>query len=58
MGVVPPLTRASTPALAEPAAPHGALLVIDEVMTGFRVGPAGWYGLESRSTPTCSPSAR
>ena len=25
---------------------HGALLVIDEVMTGFRVSPAGWYGLE------------
>jgi glutamate-1-semialdehyde 2,1-aminomutase len=27
-------------------AAHGALLVIDEVMTGFRVSPAGWYGLE------------
>ncbi|MFT4127733.1 MAG: glutamate-1-semialdehyde 2,1-aminomutase [Gordonia sp. (in: high G+C Gram-positive bacteria)] len=25
---------------------HGALLIIDEVMTGFRVSPAGWYGLE------------
>ncbi|GEL16389.1 glutamate-1-semialdehyde 2,1-aminomutase [Pseudonocardia asaccharolytica DSM 44247 = NBRC 16224] len=25
---------------------HGALLVMDEVMTGFRVSPAGWYGLE------------
>jgi len=25
---------------------HGALLVIDEVMTGFRVSSAGWYGLE------------
>ncbi len=25
---------------------HGALLVIDEVMTGFRVSAAGWYGLE------------
>jgi glutamate-1-semialdehyde 2,1-aminomutase len=25
---------------------HGALLVIDEVMTGFRVSPAGWYGLD------------
>jgi len=24
----------------------GALLVIDEVMTGFRVSAAGWYGLE------------
>ncbi|NDZ93589.1 glutamate-1-semialdehyde 2,1-aminomutase [Streptomyces sp. SID6673] len=25
---------------------HGALLIIDEVMTGFRVSPAGWYGIE------------
>ncbi|MBO0850911.1 MAG: glutamate-1-semialdehyde 2,1-aminomutase, partial [Pseudonocardia sp.] len=25
---------------------HGALLVIDEVMTGFRVSRSGWYGLE------------
>ena len=27
-------------------AQYGALLVMDEVMTGFRVSPAGWYGLE------------
>jgi glutamate-1-semialdehyde 2,1-aminomutase len=26
---------------------HGALLVIDEVMTGFRVSPAGWFGLDA-----------
>ncbi len=25
---------------------HGALLVMDEVMTGFRVSAAGWYGLD------------
>jgi glutamate-1-semialdehyde 2,1-aminomutase len=25
---------------------HGALLIMDEVMTGFRVSKAGWYGLE------------
>jgi glutamate-1-semialdehyde 2,1-aminomutase len=25
---------------------HGALFVVDEVMTGFRVSPAGWFGLE------------
>ena len=25
---------------------HGALLIMDEVMTGFRVSAAGWYGLE------------
>ncbi|WP_433800519.1 glutamate-1-semialdehyde 2,1-aminomutase [Actinomycetospora sp. CA-084318] len=27
-------------------AAHGALLIMDEVMTGFRVSSAGWYGLE------------
>lgn len=25
---------------------HGALLVIDEVMTGFRVSPSGWFGVD------------
>ncbi|MFJ4653005.1 glutamate-1-semialdehyde 2,1-aminomutase [Nocardia sp. NPDC088792] len=25
---------------------HGALLVMDEVMTGFRVSAAGWYGID------------
>jgi glutamate-1-semialdehyde 2,1-aminomutase len=25
---------------------HGALLVMDEVMTGFRVSAAGWFGLD------------
>jgi glutamate-1-semialdehyde 2,1-aminomutase len=25
---------------------HGALLIIDEVLTGFRVSRSGWYGLE------------
>jgi glutamate-1-semialdehyde 2,1-aminomutase len=27
-------------------AEHGALLIMDEVMTGFRVSGAGWYGLD------------
>ncbi|MGH3320168.1 MAG: glutamate-1-semialdehyde 2,1-aminomutase [Streptosporangiaceae bacterium] len=25
---------------------HGAVFILDEVLTGFRVSPAGWYGLE------------
>lgn len=25
---------------------HGALLILDEVMTGFRVSRSGWYGLD------------
>ena len=33
-------------ALRELCHAHGALLILDEVMTGFRVSPAGWFGLE------------
>ena len=32
--------------LAEIAHAHGALLILDEVMTGFRVSRGGWAGLE------------
>jgi glutamate-1-semialdehyde 2,1-aminomutase len=45
MGVVPP-EPGFTALLRELTARHGALLISDEVMTGFRAGPAGWYGLE------------
>jgi glutamate-1-semialdehyde 2,1-aminomutase len=45
MGVVPPLAGFNA-ALARIAHAHGALLIQDEVLTGFRVGPAGWWGLE------------
>jgi glutamate-1-semialdehyde 2,1-aminomutase len=45
MGVVPPAPGFNA-GLAKLCADHGALFVSDEVMTGFRVGPAGWYGLE------------
>jgi len=45
MGVVAPLPGFNA-TLRRLATEHGALLVIDEVMTGFRVGPAGWFGLE------------
>ena len=34
-------------ALAQIAHREGALLILDEVLTGFRVGPAGWWGLEA-----------
>ncbi|MFV2195751.1 glutamate-1-semialdehyde 2,1-aminomutase [Nocardiopsis sp. LOL_012] len=45
MGVVPP--RAGFNArLKEIAHANGALLVLDEVLTGFRVSASGWYGLE------------
>ncbi|GAA4660509.1 glutamate-1-semialdehyde 2,1-aminomutase [Streptomyces chumphonensis] len=45
MGVVPPREgfNAGLKALCEE---HGALYVSDEVMTGFRVSTAGWFGLD------------
>jgi len=45
MGAVPPLDGFNAE-LRRITAEHGALLVLDEVMTGFRVSPSGWYGLE------------
>ena len=45
MGVVPP-DPGFTQALRRVTAEHGALLVSDEVMTGFRVSRAGWWGHE------------
>ena len=45
MGVVPPLAGFNA-ALRRITAEHGALLIIDEVMTGFRVSRSGWYGLD------------
>jgi glutamate-1-semialdehyde 2,1-aminomutase len=45
MGVVAP-AEGFNAALARLCRRHGSLLVFDEVMTGFRVGPAGRWGLE------------
>ncbi|CAN5231906.1 glutamate-1-semialdehyde 2,1-aminomutase [soil metagenome] len=45
MGVVPPAPGFNA-ALVELAHEHGALVILDEVLTGFRAGPAGWWGLE------------
>ncbi len=45
MGTVPPLPGFNA-ALRRITAAHGALLVIDEVMTGFRVSRSGWYGID------------
>jgi len=45
MGTVPP-SPGFNAGLREITARDGALLVMDEVMTGFRVSPAGWYGLD------------
>ena len=45
MGVVPPGAGYNA-ALRTITAEHGALLIIDEVMTGFRVSKSGWYGVD------------
>ncbi len=45
MGVVPPAPGFSQ-GLAGLCKENGALLISDEVMTGFRVSPAGWFGVE------------
>ena len=45
MGVVPPASGFND-LLAELCREHGALLIMDEVLTGFRVTASGWYGRE------------
>lgn len=45
MGVVPPAPGYNA-ALRRITAAHGALLIVDEVMTGFRVSRSGWYGID------------
>ncbi|MGZ0068875.1 glutamate-1-semialdehyde 2,1-aminomutase [Microbacterium arborescens] len=44
MGVVPPAPGFTT-FLRELTARHGALLISDEVLTGFRSGPSGYWGV-------------
>ncbi len=46
MGVVPPLPGFNR-LIAETAHAHGALMILDEVLTGFRVHPAGFWGLQA-----------
>src|SRR6201991_4931786 len=45
MGTVAPLPGFNAE-LRRITAAHGALLILDEVMTGFRVSRTGWYGLD------------
>ncbi|MEO6957886.1 MAG: glutamate-1-semialdehyde 2,1-aminomutase [Antricoccus sp.] len=45
MGVVPPVNEFNQ-VLREATIKSGALLISDEVMTGFRVSRSGWYGLD------------
>ena len=45
MGAIPPLPGFNE-GLRDTCHAFGALLIMDEVMTGFRVSPAGWHGLD------------
>jgi len=46
MGVVPPAPGFNA-AIRRVTAAYGALMIADEVLSGFRVGPAGFWGLEA-----------
>ena len=46
MGVVPPLPGFNQHIRAL-TAKYGALMITDEVLTGFRVGPSGYWGLQN-----------
>ncbi|SEE31429.1 glutamate-1-semialdehyde 2,1-aminomutase [Ruania alba] len=50
MGVVAPEPGFNA-AVSELARANGALFIADEVLTGFRTGPAGWWGVEADWTP-------
>ncbi|MGV0604782.1 glutamate-1-semialdehyde 2,1-aminomutase [Mycolicibacterium sp. XJ1904] len=45
MGTVAP-QEGFNAALRRITGDHGALLIVDEVMTGFRVSRSGWYGID------------
>ncbi|GGC00614.1 glutamate-1-semialdehyde 2,1-aminomutase [Cellulomonas carbonis] len=45
MGVITPLPGFNA-ALRRITAAAGALMIVDEVLTGFRAGPSGWWGVE------------
>jgi len=50
-GVLTP-ERGFNARLADLVHAHGALLILDEVLTGFRAGPAGYWGLEQLAAST------
>ncbi|MGV8880851.1 MAG: glutamate-1-semialdehyde 2,1-aminomutase [Rhodoglobus sp.] len=50
MGVVPP-DAGFNAAVTQIAHDNGALVIQDEVLTGFRVSAAGWFGLDNSYLP-------
>jgi len=47
MGVVAPVDGFNA-ALCELARAHGSLVILDEVLTGFRVSASGWWGYDTK----------
>ena len=54
MGVVAPLPGYNAE-LSNIVHAHGALLILDEVLTGFRVHPAGYWGLQHDAGESYTP---
>jgi glutamate-1-semialdehyde 2,1-aminomutase len=54
MGVVPPVPGFNS-FIAETVHRHGGLMISDEVLTGFRVGPAGFWGVENSGSESYRP---
>ncbi|QAV70731.1 glutamate-1-semialdehyde 2,1-aminomutase [Salinibacterium sp. UTAS2018] len=56
MGVLAPQPGFNE-AIVRIAHEHGALAISDEVLTGFRVDPAGYWGLDARAAAAANPEA-
>ena len=54
MGVVAPLGGFNGD-LRAITARHGALLILDEVLTGFRAGPGGWWAVDAQPSVAHPP---
>jgi len=53
MGIVPPLEEFNL-RLKGVCAEYGALLIMDEVLTGFRASRSGWYGIDGVAGDLCT----
>lgn len=54
MGVVPPRPGFNA-AIRRITAEHGALMILDEVLTGFRCGPSGFWGFQQQRGESYEP---